>query len=324
MRVKKNRIINLYLTVILILFTACDSYKEPIKIGIDSWPPCELWYIAQEKGYFGDTPVEIVRFSRWSDSMDSLYVGKVDLVHSSYFNTVYYDSRGESARIILSSDTINGADGLVVKNHIEDIKELKGKKVAVEIGTDDHFLLYKVLKRAGLKGNDVSIISVGSEEAMEKFISEEVDACFIYEPFMSRAAEMGNGKIIAATDESLNYIDALVARNEILQKRKKDFSNIIRAWYKAQEFVKNNPQEAYELMASKEGMTYDEFKDFYEGFKFFTLEENKNIFSSEKFKDELKKIKTFLVENNLISKDVEINDLFDAGPVTQEAGDGDD
>ncbi|WP_028856070.1 ABC transporter substrate-binding protein [Psychrilyobacter atlanticus] len=324
MRVKKNRIINLCLTVILILFTACESYKEPIKIGIDSWPPCELWYIAEEKGYFGDTPVEIVRFSRWSDSMDSLYIGKVDLVHSSYFNTVYYDSRGESARIILSSDTINGADGLVVKDYIKSVKDLKGKKVAVEIGTDDHFLLYKVLKREGLKENDITIISVGSEEGMEKFISEEVDACFIYEPYLSNAADKGHGKIIAATDETLNYIDALVARNESLEKRKKDYANIIRAWYRAQKFVKNNPQEAYELMASKEGMTYDEFKNFYEDFKFFTLEENKNIFSSEDFKDELKNIEMFLVENNLISKDVEINNLFDADPVAQEAGDKDD
>lgn len=320
----KIKIINLFLVVIFILFTACDSHKEPIKIGIDSWPPCELWYIAEEKGYFGNTPVEIVRFSRWSDSMDSLYVGKVDLVHSSYFNTVYYDSRGESARIILSSDTINGADGLVVKDYIKTIKDLKGKKVAVEIGTDDHFLLYKVLKREGLKENDITIISVGSEEGMEKFISEEVDACFIYEPYLSNAADKGHGKIIAATDETLNYIDALVARNEILQKRKKDFAKIIQAWYKAQEFVKNNPQEAYSLMASKEGMSYDEFKDFYEGFKFFTLEENKNIFSSEELKNELEKIKMFLVGNNLISKDVETSKLFDAGPVIQEAGDRDD
>lgn len=324
MRVKKSRVTNLFLTLILILFTACDSYKEPIKIGVDNWPPCELWYIAQGKGYFGDTPVEIIRFSTWSDSMDSLYVGKIDLMHSSYFNTVYYDSRGESARIILSSDTINGADGLVVKNSIKEIKDLKGKKIAVEIGTDDHFLLYKVLKKEGIKEDDITIISVGSQEGMKKFISSEVDACFIYEPFLRQAAENGDGKIIAATDDTLNYIDALVARNKILQRRKKDYANIIRAWYRAQEFVKDNPQEAYELMASKEGMTYNEFKNFYEGFKFFTLEENKDIFSSEKFKDELKKIEIFLVENNLISKGVEIDKLFDADPVAQEVGDGDD
>jgi len=324
MRVKNSRIINLFLAVILILLTACNSYKEPIKIGIGNWPPCELWYIAKEKGYFGDTPVEIVRFSTWSDSMDSLYVGKIDLIHSSYFNTVYYDSRGESARIILSSDTINGADGLVVKNYIGRIQDLKGKKIAVELGTDEHFLLHKVLEKEGLKDTDVIILSVDSEEGMKRFISGEVDACFTYEPFLSRAADKGDGKITAVTDDTLNYISTLVARDEVLQKRKKDYANIIRAWYRAQQFVKDNPQEAFQLMASKEGMTYDEFKNFYEGFNFFSLEENKNIFSSENFLDELKEIEIFLVENNLISKDVDTDKLFDGDPIAQEAGGRDD
>ncbi|MCS5422216.1 MULTISPECIES: ABC transporter substrate-binding protein [Psychrilyobacter] len=324
MRAKNSRIINLFLAVILILLTACSSYKEPIKIGVNGWPPCELWYIAQEKGYFGDTPVEIVRFSTWSDNMDSLYVGNIDLMHSSYFNAVYYDSRGEAAKIILSANTTYGADGLVVKDYIEDIQELNGKKIAVEVGTDEQFLLHKVLKKGGLEDTDVTIISVSSEEGMRKFISGEVDATFTYEPFLSRAADEGDGKIMVTTSDTLNYTDTLVARDKVLQSRKKDYANIIRAWYRAQQFVKDNPQEAYQLMASKEGVTYDEFKSFYESFNFFTLEENKNIFSSEKFRDELKEIEVFLVEHKLISKDVDTDKLFDGNPVAQEAGGVDD
>ena len=80
----------------------------------------------------------------------------------------------------------------------------------------------------------------------------------------------------------------------------------------AQEFVKGNPQEAYQLMASKEGMDYEDFKKFYESFYFFSLEENKNIFSSEDFKNELKHIEDFLVESNLISTDVDTDKLFDS------------
>ena len=310
MRVKKIRIINLFLALILIILTGCNSYKEPIKIGVNGWPPCELWYIAQEKGYFGDTPVEIVRFSTWSDNMDSLYVGKIDLTHSTYFNAVYYDSRGESGKIILSSVMINGIDGLVVKDYIGNIQDLKGKKIAVEVGTDEHFLLHKVLGKGGLKDTDVIFISVDSEEGMRRFISGEVDAAFIYEPYLSRAADEGDGKIMVTTDDTLNYICALVARSVVLKERKNDYANIIQAWYRSQEFVKDNPQEAYQLMASKEGMSYDEFKNFYESFKFFTLEENKNIFSSEDFINELKEIEIFLAKNNLISKDVDTDKLF--------------
>ena len=319
MRVKNSKIINLFIAVILTALAGCNFYKEPIKIGVGDWPTSELWYIAQEKGYFGDTPVEIIRFSTWTDSMDSLYIGITDLIDSTYFDAVYYDTRGEAAKIILSSETITGVDGLVLKDYIEDIQDLKGKKIAAEVGTVEHFLLHKVLEREGLKEEDITIISVDSEEAMRRFISGEVDACFTYEPYLSRAADKGDGKIMAVTSDTLKIIDVLVARSEVLENRKKDYANIIHAWYRAQEFVKDNPQEAYQLMASNQGMAYEEFKSFYEEFKFFSLEENKNIFSSENFRNELKEIERFLAESNLISTDVDTDKLFD-GEVVNSIG----
>lgn len=324
MKIRKNKIINLFIGVVLPLLAACNSYEEPIKIGVNGWPPCELWYIAQEKGYFEDTPVEIVRFSTWSDNMSSLYVGKTDLTHSTYFNAVYYNSRGEEAKIILSSDMIRGADGLVVKEGIEDIHDLKGRRIAVEVGTDEHFLLHKVLKEAGIREEEVTIIPVDSEEGMRRFIAGEVDGCFTYEPFLSQAADRGMGKIIISTSDTLKIIDTLVARSEVLNERKEDYVNILRAWYRAQEFVRDNPREAYEIMAAQEGTPYEDFKSFYESFYFFTLKENRETFHSEDFKRELESIKVFLAESNLISTDLDTGKLFDPDIVKSAGDEGDD
>ncbi len=267
-----------FLICILFIMSACSSYKTPIKIGINDWPPCELWYIAEEIGCFVDVPVEIHKFSTWSDSMKSLYLGKVDITHSTYFNTVLYDGKGEAAKIILVTETINGADGLVVKRSIKNMQNLAGKVIAVETETDEHFLLNKVLKSAGLTGHDVNIISTDSSEAGELFIKGEVDACFTYEPFLSRAAQGGNGEIVFKTSDELNYLDTLLARDRVLQERKEDYAKIVRAWYKAQEFVVENPDEAYEIMSAKAGMNYDEFKNFYEGLNFLAWMRTKRYF----------------------------------------------
>lgn len=219
----KNKKLYLILGLLFLSLTACRPGKEPIKIGINDWPPCELWYIAEEQGYFEDTQVEVIRFSTWRDSLVAFYLGETDIVSSSYFNTLYYDKKGEGARMILTVDTIEGGDGLVVKNYIENMQDLKGKKIAVELGTDEHFLLYKALKKIGLSGDEVIIIPATSKEGMEKFIFGEVDACFTYEPFMSRAATEGDGRITLTTADLPNYmIDVLLARNEVLEKRKKE------------------------------------------------------------------------------------------------------
>ncbi|WP_028857087.1 ABC transporter substrate-binding protein [Psychrilyobacter atlanticus] len=301
----------LILSILFLSLTACKKYEEPIKIGVNDWPPCELWYIAEEQGYFEDTKVEIIRFSTWADSLTAFYLGKTDIVSSSYFNTLYYDKKGEGAKIILTADMIVGGDGLVVKDYIEDLKDLKEKKIAVELGTDEHFLLHKVLEKIGLKEEDVTIIPSTSKESMEKFIRGEVDACLTYEPFMSRAAEKGGGRVTFTTANLPEYIiDVLLARNEVLEVRKKDYSNIIRAWYKAQKFVKENPEEAYRIMSSKENITPKEFKSFYESFEMFSLEDNKKIFSSEKLKEKLMEMDKFLFKNDLISDRIEIEKIY--------------
>ncbi|UUV17207.1 ABC transporter substrate-binding protein [Fusobacteria bacterium ZRK30] len=306
-----NKKLYLILGVLFLSLISCRKYEEPIKIGINDWPPCELWYIAEEQGYFEETKVEIIRFSTWADSLTAFYLGKTDIVSSSYFNTLYYDKKGEGGKIILTADMIEGGDGLVVKEFIEDLKDLKGKKIAVELGTDEHFLLHKVLEKIGLKEEDVTIIPATSKESMEKFILGEVEACFTYEPFMSQAATEGSGRVAITTEDMPNYVvDVLLARNEVLEKRKGDYSNIIRAWYKAQKFVKENPEEAYKIMSSKENINPEEFKLFYESFKMFSLEENKKIFNSEKFKEKLMEMDDFLFENGLISDRVEIERIY--------------
>ncbi|MCS5421697.1 MULTISPECIES: ABC transporter substrate-binding protein [Psychrilyobacter] len=307
----KNKKLYLILGVLFLSLISCRKYEEPIKIGVNDWPPCELWYIAEKQGYFEDTKVEIIRFSTWADNLTAFYLGKTDIVSSSYFNTLYYDKKGEDAKMILTADIIKGADGLVVKNYIENLKDLKGKKIAVELGTDEHFLLHKALEKIGLKEEEVTIIPATSKEGMEKFILGEVDACLTYEPFMTRAAQKGGGRVTLTTTDLPDYvIDVLLARNEVLEKRKKDYSNLIRAWYKAQKFVDENPEEAYKIMSSKENMSSEEFKLFYESFKMYSIDENKEIFASEKFKEKLMEMDNFLFENDLISERVEVEKIY--------------
>ena len=72
--------------------------------------------------------MEIVRFTTWTDSLAALYMGKADIVQSTYFNTLSYNGKGEAASIILLSNTIVGVEGLVVKKDLSDLKTLKGKK----------------------------------------------------------------------------------------------------------------------------------------------------------------------------------------------------
>ena len=317
----KTTLMTILLSFIIIFSTSCNKQKEPIRIAINGWPSCELWYIAEDQGYFDDLPVKIVRFTKWTDSLAAFYQGKVDVVHSTYFNTVYYAGKGENSKIILMTETIFGNQGLVAKTELQDLAELKGKKIAVETYTDEHFLLHNFLKKLGMTEEDVTIVATSSfQEASEFFISGKADAAFTYEPFVSRAINKGHGKLIIESNEDMMSTDVILARENSLDGRTEDYAKLIKAWYKAQEFVGKNPKKAYKIMASKENITADEFKKFYEKFIFFSLEENLEELSSDKIDKKLKNLKNFMTENKLINDEFDTKTLYDNSVVEKIKG----
>lgn len=304
------------LFAITLLFSSCIRDNSPIRIGTNAWPPCEIWYVAKDKGMFRSVPVEIIRFTSWTDNMSSLYRENIDITHATYFNAVYFHDKGEPGKIILASDTIKGGDGLVVRDNLETrigsrTAALRGKTIAVEINTDEHFLLKKAIEPFGLTEKDIVIRSMTSGEAAEAFINGLVDAAFVYEPFLSEAARRGGGTVIWTTEDLPGYmIDVLVVRDDILKTRKKEVIQIISAWYNAQAYIEENGNEVFSLMSEKEGMTAAAFKSFYNGFTFFTVEENRELFASAAFRRRLEEMNEFLFRHNAIKEKAVIEDLF--------------
>ena len=286
---------------LLLLLVGCSpkNNQEPIRIGVNDWPPCEVWYIAEEQGYFGDQPVEIVRFTTWTDNMSSLYLGKIDITHSTYFNTVNFFNKGERGQMIAPIDFIEGSDGFVVKENLDQFKE-SSMKVAVEVGTDEHFLMFKTFDALNIAVEDVEIVSSTSRKAMELFANGEVDGAFTYEPFLSKAAQEGEGEIIYTTADMPGYmVDVLVAVEGDVTEQQEGYETVMKAWYKALDYIKENPDEAYEQMAQNENMDVEAFKPFFESFHFFDLDQAHQLTDSTATLDYMDEMRTFIIDNKL-------------------------
>jgi len=301
------------LMVMGFVLQGCSSNNtRPIRIGVNSWPPCEVWYIAEEQGYFEDVPVEIVRFSAWTDNMSSLYLGKTDITHSTYFNTIYYSDKGEKGKMIAPIDVSTTADGVVMKKELKDPKNFKGKKIAVEVGTDEHYLLYKALEHFGIANDEVQLISMPSYEGHIAFINNEVDGVVTYEPFLSQAVEEGDGELVFTVADTNGTIeDVLVGRAAMMEKRKKDYKIIMDAWYKALDYINEHPEEAFEVMAKRESMDAEAFAVFYESFSFYDRKSALDIVESKELELKMTDMQDFAFRNHFIEEIVSVNSLLE-------------
>src|SRR5262249_56784415 len=105
------------------------------------------------------------------------------------------------ARQVVQLDKSYGADGMVVRNTIGKITDLKGKTVAASApGTAPFFTLAWMLRKNGLTVKDVTVVNLEPGPAAQAFIAGQNDAAMTYEPYLSAVrAKPEAGKIIATT-----------------------------------------------------------------------------------------------------------------------------
>ena len=74
------------------------------------------------------------------------------------------------------------------------LKDLKGKTIATELGTCDHFLMLKALAAAGLTEKDVTYTNLTVPDAAAAFIAGKVDAAVIWQPWVSQIQREGRAR----------------------------------------------------------------------------------------------------------------------------------
>jgi NitT/TauT family transport system substrate-binding protein len=261
--------------------TAAGGSDQPIKLALSPWPGWFVWYLVKEKGFFekNGVKVDLVWFPVYSDSLSALASGKVDANSQTLSDTLAPASKGIPLKAVLVNDNSNGGDGVVVKPNINSLQELKGKKVATELGTVDHLLMLTALEKAGLAEKDVSYTNMTVNDAGPAFISGNLDGAVLWEPFLSKAIQEGKGKLLFSSKDTPGLIpDLLVFKDEITKNRPEDVKKILNAWFDALDYWKANPEESLQIMAKAAETPVEEYKAGVDSVKIFQLEDNVKAF----------------------------------------------
>jgi len=293
---------------------------KPLKIGYSDWPGWVAWEIAVEKKMFEKAGVE-VEFE-WFDyvaSMDAFAASQLDAVTMTNGDALVTGATGGKSVMILINDFSNGNDMVVAKPGINSIKDLKGKKVGVEIGFVGHLLLLNGLEKAGLTEADVELVNVPTNETPQVLASGQVDAIVAWQPNSGQALKLvpGSKRIYSSADEPGLIYDVLAVSPSSLASRKAEWKKVIEVWYQAVAYLKDpaTRDDAINIMAARVGIPAEEYKGFIEGTKILTLEEAlpfmekadgyKSLYGSSKISDD------FNVNNKVYDKPQNIDSYID-------------
>ncbi|MBW4688893.1 MAG: ABC transporter substrate-binding protein [Komarekiella atlantica HA4396-MV6] len=290
----------------------------PIQVGFSAWPGWFPWQVSQEQKLFeaNKVNVDLKWFDGYLDSINALRAGQLNANTQTLNDTISSVAAGSDQVIVLVNDNSTGNDKIIVREGINNIADLKGKKVAAEEGTVDHFLLLLGLKKAGLTQADIQFQPLETGAAAAAFVAGQVDAVGVFAPFTTKAlSRSGSKELFSSKDFPGAIPDHLVVNRRLINERPQDVQALVNTWFATLDFIKANPDKAYEIMAKRAGVSVSEYKAYDAGTKIFSLEDNLQAFSPGKDMKSLSyaagEISKFLVEAGLTKQAPNLNQILD-------------
>ncbi|MFC0105240.1 ABC transporter substrate-binding protein [Kibdelosporangium aridum] len=314
----RSRLLAALMSVIgLLAVSACGGpgpAPSKIKLGFSAWPGWLPWQVAEERGLFkvNGVDVELQYFDSYTDSLTALSTGAIDANSQTLNDTIASVGSGVQQTIVLVNDTSTGNDQIIARDGITSVTDLKGKKIAVEKGTVDHYLLLLALNRAKLHEGDVQLVSTLTDSAAAAFAAGHVDAVGAFAPHTTTALSRPGSSPVTSSAEFPTLIpDHLVVRTEMAHLRPDLVQRLVNTWFETLAWIEHNPDEAIEIMARRAGVSPLAYRAYQPGTTFLTKQENQDAFGTRTLHYRAVQIADFMVDTGLLYQRPVMDELFD-------------
>lgn len=317
----------------IVLAVACSrpsvptSGGTPIVLGYSNWAGWWPWAIAVEEKMFekNGVNVEMKWFDGYVQSMETFAAGKIDGNSQTLNDTISFlpgENGGEV--VVLVNDNSSGNDQIIADSSIKTVADLKGKTVAVEEGVVDDYLLSLALRDAGMNRNDVIIKGMPTDQAATAFAAGQVDAVGAFPPYTGTAMQRPGARVIATSKEFPGAIpDLLTVSGDLIKERPDDVQKIVDTWWDVREFMVKNPKKAEAIMAKRAGIPTQEYEQYKNGTRFFSIKDNLEAFSPGQGMQHMpyaaESMADFMVSVGFIPEKPDMSNLFDDSFVKKSA-----
>ncbi|WP_442597615.1 ABC transporter substrate-binding protein [Parapusillimonas sp. JC17] len=209
---------------------------------------------AYEGGYYKKhgLDVELVEFKSGTDLIKAIVGGQLDTGVLGFTNAASWSSKGADLKVVGGAQ--HGFHAIVVRDDadIKDVAGLKGRTLASqkEGSTADTVLRGVVLKDAGLKADDLTIMGVSPQVAVQSLVGKRVEAAFLFEPQARIAQLVAPVTQIYEIGEVWPFpCMVVITSGDTLKKRKEDVWKSLDAQRDAIDLLQNKPEEAAKLIA---------------------------------------------------------------------------
>ena len=201
--------------------------------------------------------VKWVEFPAGPQLLEGLNVGAVDVGYVGEAPPIFAQTAGAQFVYFGYDPAAPRAEAILVTKDspIKSVADLKGKKVALNKGSNVHYRLVKQLEKHGLKITDITPVYLAPADGRAAFESKNVDAWVIWDPFQAAAEKATGARVLADGKGNVvnNYQYYLGARN-FVSKNPKVIEALFEDSVAQGIWLKKNLRQAAELIAPLQGL----------------------------------------------------------------------
>lgn len=203
--------------------------------------------------------VKWVEFPAGPQLLEGLNLGAVDVGYVGEAPPIFAQAAGASFVYIGYDPAAPAAEAILVPkgSAITSVAALKGKKVALNKGSNVHYLLVKLLEKNGLTLTDIQPVYLPPADARAAFESGHVDAWVIWDPFAASAEKTIGARMLANGQGVVNNYTYYLAERKFAQKHPAVIQALFDDAVERGSWLKANIKKAAELIAPLQGLPVD-------------------------------------------------------------------
>ena len=201
--------------------------------------------------------VKWVEFPAGPQLLEGLNVGSVDVGFVGEAPPIFAQAAGANCVYIGHDPAAPEAEAIVVPKDspVKTVADLKGRKVALNKGSNVHYLLVRALEKAGLKYSDVQPVFLPPADARAAFEKGSVDAWAIWDPFLAAVEKQSGARIVVDGRNGVaNNYQFYLAERGYAEKRPDVLKALFDDSVEQGRWLKANLKQAAAIIAPLQGL----------------------------------------------------------------------
>jgi len=200
--------------------------------------------------------IKWIEFPAGPQLLEGLNVGAIEFGTTGEAPPIFAQAANANLVYVANEPASPAAEAIVVPkgSPLKSVSELKGKKVALNKGSNVHYLLVKALEKAGLKYSDIQVVFLPPADARAAFERGAVDAWVIWDPFLAAAEKQLDARVLSDGKGLVDNHQFFLAARPFAEKNSKILATIVDELDKNDQWAKQHPQETVKEIAPLLGL----------------------------------------------------------------------